>query len=965
LRTYENLKPINGSRIRIPLNDDGERSHYKPSLLLSSYPSLNIPQKFQGVLPKLKNVWTSILKMDQPKIFDIKNQKAWERGLKRSARHLEFCLTSDVAIVPEFVTKTSATLPFTLMGFRSKAQVLEQADFYKYWVWEPFDKPCLWRVSPKHEFLSMDDINGNKIRTFIIPPLHLLYWQKVFAQESDAKMKKHQPGYIRYGITFQYGGFHNMIMAHSGGNLKKLLERIFWEADISGWDRVVPLLKLCWEFRSHFATIPDFLKNFHVWCVQNTVYARVVLPNGDIVEREIGNNSGSGTTTSDNCIMHEFILNYLFEILELIFDLCEDDEWADIFGDDELPSVKLNPSEEQRFLKDFKQIISDTYAQFGLIIKESQFRIQKGPIGMHFLGGKCCRIDDFFLPSYDSERIYSALAYEIDKHTPDEEVAKAYALMHLAWEDLPLFNYIRVFLLTTLQTEIHGGFVDGLRKTGIPNRNEVIYGFWLGVEGQYNFPVPDVSIKDTFEEEVLEDLKEVNKIVEIQGCLFYPKISYGESMLTKKDWLSTRAKKLVGVSEAERERRFKQYVASGQSGKNKARKGAKKRNRKAKRDGGTMLNPIGEARAREKNQIGVGQATVPRPRKRLRERKGAGSFSFGKDGAVILSECGSLYASSLVNPFQHMDATAAKRNTAFGLGGNIPSMFPCVPTFPSMKCRRHMFFTRGTVTVGTGGNLMFAFAPRRLANNYDTTSTDAAASLCPLQIAAGNPGTTFWTTMDLAGVAPGSGITCVNLNSDYPTSELGPYVAERLVCAGFRTRYVGAEMTMSGTIHNIIEPNHFTLNGLGIPEYTSFETYFSCEVTKEWCTLVYTPVNPMEYAYNPDTFNDTTTTANVLQYPMDHHYIGQVYAGLGSAQPVLQYEAMVIMEVIGENIRDLHPTQPDIRAIEVTSTALTNANQMQNNMDPHQVDKSVKESGNDFTATLPSKLIEGIVTGLM
>jgi len=152
-------------------------------------------------------------------------------------------------------------------------------------------------------------------------------------------------------------------------------------------------------------------------------------------------------------------------------------------------------------LRILKDILRNMYKEFNLTVKESACHVQKGPIGMHFLGATCRSIGDRFVPSYDSERIFSAFVTEIDKHGPDDEVSKAYALMHLAWYDEELFENIRSFITTVLaDKEIHGPFIDGLRTTGVPRRQKVVYGFWLGVEGAYSFSSPSLQT----EEEVLK-----------------------------------------------------------------------------------------------------------------------------------------------------------------------------------------------------------------------------------------------------------------------------------------------------------------------------------------------------------------------------------------------------------------------------------------------------------------------------
>jgi len=497
--TYNCFEPISGSSIRIPMKflqgEDLEEFISRPAPLYMEFGEpLHREILYAGVKATSRNVWKSLLKMDSELIMNVQDPILWKRALEATENVLEPVLKCDWDPMPEFVETTSATLPFSLMGFRKKREVLCEPAFYSEYVQEPFDKPCLWRASAKYEFLSIREIvEEDKIRTFIIPPLHLLYWQKSFGS-GDKKMKEIYPGDIRYGYSFQYGGFDKLIRAHGNGSFEETMKRLFFEVDVSGWDRLIPLLRQAWEMRKKFLRYPKTLEVFIDWVIEQTVRSFVVLPNGDIIRRKCGNNSGSGTTTSDNCIMHQMLTNYLREKLNYYHGISQEDLRADIYGDDLLSSIKVDAETEDLMLRILKDLLRNMYKEFNLTVKESAFHIQKGPVGMHFLGATCQVIEDRFVPAYDSERIYSAFVSEIDKHGSDDELSKAYALMHLSWYDEELFENIREFIQKILaEKEIHGPFIDALRTTGVPYRSRVIQEFWLGVEGAYSYPAPSLQ----------------------------------------------------------------------------------------------------------------------------------------------------------------------------------------------------------------------------------------------------------------------------------------------------------------------------------------------------------------------------------------------------------------------------------------------------------------------------------------
>jgi len=132
-----------------------------------------------------------------------------------------------------------------------------------------------------------------------------------------------------------------------------------------------------------------------------------------------------------------------------------------------------------------EEIWKEVYAMFGFTLKASQFKIRKGPVGCRFLGAECVLVDgSFFVPSYDYDRIYSALVSDLKPKTEDETIGKWYALLHLSWHHVELFNSIRQAIVHAIR-DCSGAYVDFLREQGVPTREKVVYGFWLGSEGSY------------------------------------------------------------------------------------------------------------------------------------------------------------------------------------------------------------------------------------------------------------------------------------------------------------------------------------------------------------------------------------------------------------------------------------------------------------------------------------------------
>jgi len=150
---------------------------------------------------------------------------------------------------------------------------------------------------------------------------------------------------------------------------------------------------------------------------------------------------------------------------------------ADVYGDDSLTSL-LSALEDEE-LKDIWILV---YSLFGMTIKPSQFKVHTGPIGVGFLGTKCAMVGNYFVPYYNSERIYASLVSDITAKSDDETIGKWYALLHLSWHDNELFDAISIAILNAIKS-VDGPYSQHLRENGVPSKDRVVNSYWLGTEG--------------------------------------------------------------------------------------------------------------------------------------------------------------------------------------------------------------------------------------------------------------------------------------------------------------------------------------------------------------------------------------------------------------------------------------------------------------------------------------------------
>jgi len=376
--------------------------------------------------------------------------------------------------------------------------------------------------------------------------------------------------------------------------------------------------------------------------------------------------------------------------------------------------------------------------------------------------------------------------------------------------------------------------------------------------------------------------------------------------LTKSQFMAGRKARFDkrGMSPQQRENAWKQYSAT--SGKKTQRK-ARPKTRKA--GSGYKMEPgsMGSSSTLNENQMGSGPTRTVR-------RRGT---------PVQISECGKMYALAVVNPFAYVDGTNAQDNCYIGLPFTLPSSLPCVPSTPAFKSKRLMTQFKGSATVDSGGFLAIAFAPYRAANNYSTANGNGADTTLPIII--GSNSSNQFPPMDDWGNEAAAGVSYLNMQSEMTTTSVDTPVETRLVGAGIRIRYAGTEMNRGGIIHAIVTPNHSSLNLNNIPELNVYDSYFKCQVVREWCTLSYSPNTSDELEFDEDIANFTAFVPG--ESPAKYnHYMGFFVQG-GVTGSLFEIEAICLLELSGQAMLNSVQGKSDIVALQAVTNIVTPATQ--------------------------------------
>jgi len=379
------------------------------------------------------------------------------------------------------------------------------------------------------------------------------------------------------------------------------------------------------------------------------------------------------------------------------------------------------------------------------------------------------------------------------------------------------------------------------------------------------------------------------------------------------------AQAFAGMTPVMMRAKYEKYLKKKQRGQN----APPPRTRRARRRGGDSWQGVpptrmegvwGGSAAQNRSEMGA-----PRQRNRPRRITAREQQMNGQSG---LSECARKYAVALINPFGMVDGTAQAANRALTDSDGSDA---CIPSFPPLKSRRLKVFTSGTFSTGVGGDGSIALAPRRLASDYTTTSRLD----CPIIKTNAGTGLGNFPQMDSIGVL-GAGETGQNTNGDYIGAQLvevsGVGIKYRVVCAGMRIRYVGSELARGGIIHAIEHPNHESLDQLAPEDLAKFESHFRCAVTREWCTLVYTPVSTSELEYSFDYIsNGVPPDDTVFGDGAWNHYMGFLIEGLPTN--TMEFEVVTLFEVIGSQVRDQLQATADISGFQAVVNKVTPSNQ--------------------------------------
>nr|URJ21482.1 polyprotein [Potato virus V] len=297
----------------------------------------------------------------------------------------------------------------------------------------------VWNGSLKAELRCKEKIEANKTRTFTAAPIDTLLAGKVCVDDFNNQFYSRNIDCCwTVGMTKFYGGWDKLLTALPEG-------WTYCDADGSQFDSsltpylINAVLAVRYAFMEEWDIGFQMLQNLYT----EIVYTPISTPDGTIIKKFRGNNSGQPSTVVDNSLMVVLAMHYSFVKANIQFD--ESEEICKFFvnGDDLILAVA--PGHES-LLDEMGKHFSD----LGLNYVFSSRTKDKSQLW--FMSHKGLMVEGVYIPKLEEERIVSILQWD-RAALPEYRLEAICAAMIESWGYHQLTHEIRKFYQWMLQRE--------------------------------------------------------------------------------------------------------------------------------------------------------------------------------------------------------------------------------------------------------------------------------------------------------------------------------------------------------------------------------------------------------------------------------------------------------------------------------------------------------------------------------
>nr|ADC55885.1 polyprotein [Freesia mosaic virus] len=289
----------------------------------------------------------------------------------------------------------------------------------------------VWNGSLKAELRPLEKVEANKTRTFTAAPIDTLLGGKVCVDDFNNRFYElNLAGPWTVGMTKFYGGWDKLMKALPEGWL-------YCHADGSRFDSsltpflINAVIRLRLEMMERWDLGWEMLQKFYT----EIIYTPILTPDGTIVKKFKGNNSGQPSTVVDNTLMVILAMHYSME--KQGWKRNESKERLVFFanGDDLIIAVK--PGYEG-----ILDSLAVSFKELGLIYDFSERCHDRQELW--FMSHQGHLIDGMYIPKLERERIVSILEWD-RSHAIEHRAEAICAAMIEAWGYPDLLLEIRKF----------------------------------------------------------------------------------------------------------------------------------------------------------------------------------------------------------------------------------------------------------------------------------------------------------------------------------------------------------------------------------------------------------------------------------------------------------------------------------------------------------------------------------------
>nr|AGY14629.1 polyprotein [synthetic construct] len=291
----------------------------------------------------------------------------------------------------------------------------------------------IWNGSLKAELRPIEKVENNKTRTFTAAPIDTLLAGKVCVDDFNNQfydLNIKAPWTV--GMTKFYQGWNELMEALPSG-------WVYCDADGSQFDSsltpflINAVLKVRLAFMEEWDIGEQMLRNLYT----EIVYTPILTPDGTIIKKHKGNNSGQPSTVVDNTLMVIIAMLYTCEKC----GINKEEIVYYVNGDDLL--IAIHPDKAER-LSGFKE----SFGELGL--KYEFDCTTRDKTQLWFMSHRALERDGMYIPKLEEERIVSILEWDRSKE-PSHRLEAICASMIEAWGYDKLVEEIRNFYAWVLE----------------------------------------------------------------------------------------------------------------------------------------------------------------------------------------------------------------------------------------------------------------------------------------------------------------------------------------------------------------------------------------------------------------------------------------------------------------------------------------------------------------------------------